>query len=191
MVALAWLRRRRCADALAALLVMSAGAHAVYAQQARPEYEIKAAYLFTFGRFVEWPARAGRDGDFAICVLGADPFGAVLDTTLASSTLRGRKVIARRLSAPQDATACHILFISASEERELATIVATLARSDVLTVSDMPRFVGRGGMIQFQTSGGRVRFEIDLPPALDAGLLMSSDLLRVASAVRRDRQRGE
>jgi hypothetical protein len=67
-------------------------------------------------------------------------------------------------------------------------ILAALGRSGVLTVSDMPRFVGRGGMIQFVQEGGRVRFEIGLAPAQEAGLSLSSELLRVASAVRRERE---
>ena len=174
---------------LPTLLALFAAAGAVRAQQPRTESEIKAAYLFTFGRFVEWPARAAA-GDVAICVLGADPFGPVLDATLTAATLRGRKVVATRVRTLEEAAPCHILFVSASEERQLPAIVAALARRDVLTVSDMPRFVGRGGMVQFVTAGSRVRFEIDLAAALDAGLMLSSDLLRVASAVRRGPQAG-
>ena len=161
-------------------------------ERARTEYEIKAAYLYTFGRFVEWPARSPRREarTFDICVLGVDPFGSVLDSTVKNVMMQGRSVVARRIAAPADAGGCHILFISASEERQVATIVGALARADVLTVSDMPQFVGRGGMIQFVNAGSRVRFEISLPPAQDAGLTLSSELLRVASVVRKDRQPG-
>jgi hypothetical protein len=98
--------------------------------------------------------------------------------------------VARRVTSPSEATACHVLFIGASEERRVAAIVGELARAHVLTVSDMPAFVDRGGMIQFVTTGGRVRFEIDLRSAQEAGLTMSSDLLRVASVVRRAPQLG-
>jgi hypothetical protein len=151
----------------------------------RSEFEIKAAYLYTFGRFVEWPSRPPRDDpSFAICVLGTDPFGTALDSTLADGVMHGRKVVARRIAKPEDAVACHILFISASEERRLTAIVQSLKQADVLTVSDIPQFAARGGMIQFVTAGSRVRFEINLPSARDAGLTMSSELLRVASAVR-------
>ena len=173
---------------LAALIARSA-----VAQQPRTEYEIKAAYLFTFGRFVGWPERdpAHDPASFVICILGNDPFGAALDSTVAGATLQGRSVIARRLTSTREAASCHVLFISASEERQLATIVQEIGHAGVLTVSDMPRFVGRGGMIQFLTSGSRVRFEIDLQPAQEAGLTLSSDLLRVASAVRRERRQGD
>ena len=162
---------------------LTAKAHAQ--PPARSEYEVKAAYLFSFGRFIEWPS-ARSEADFAICVLGADPFGPVLDATLAGTAVRGRKVVARRLSGTASAQACHIVFISASEDRQLGAILAALGRAGVLTVSDIPQFVGRGGMIQFHTADNRIRFQIDLQPAADAGLTMSSDLLRVASAVRRE-----
>jgi hypothetical protein len=182
--------RRAALLALAAVAVLAGGG--VEARQPRTEYELKAAYLYSFGRFVEWPASDPKaNGDFTICVLGSDPFGPALDATLAGVTLRGRKVVGRRLATAAGAAECHILFISASEERQLEAIVAALARSGVLTVSDMPRFVGRGGMIQFVMSAGRVRFEIDLRPARSAGLVLSSELLRVAAAVRSDREPGE
>ena len=178
--------------AAAAALVLSAVCGAGAQGPPRTEYEIKAAYLFTFGRFVEWPARPSRnDEGFTICVLGVDPFGATLDSTLASGVIRGRKVVARRIAAPNDALGCQVLFISASEERRLPAIVHELEHLDVLTVSDIPQFATRGGMIQFVTAGNRVRFEINLPSARDAGLTMSSELLRVASAVRNNQPPGE
>ena len=174
------LRRLSAAAVLVVMYACSADAQPV----ARSEYEIKAAYLFSFGRFVEWPSRTARDeSSFTICVLGADPFGTALDTTLAGATIHGRKVSARRLDAPEDAAGCHIVFVSMSEERRVGTIVPALRHSGALTVSDMPEFTSRGGMIQFLTAASRVRFEINLEPARETGLMMSSELLRVASAV--------
>ena len=183
---------RRAAALLAAASIAWLAGRGLEARQARTEYELKAAYLYSFGRFVEWPASDPKaNGDFTICVLGSDPFGPALDATLAGATLRGRKVVGKRLPTAAGAADCHILFISASEERQLEPIIAGLGRSGVLTVSDMPRFVGRGGMIQFVMSSGRVRFEIDLRPARSAGLMLSSELLRVAASVRADREPGE
>jgi hypothetical protein len=172
----------RLAGALAlalSLTLLASGSGA----QPRTEAEVKAAYLYTFIRFIEWPA-ARSEPTFSICVLGADPFGAVLDTTLAGTAVRGRKVVPRRLAGAADAAGCHVLFISTSEDRQLAGIVTALGRGSVLTVSDIPGFVGRGGMIGFHIADNRVRFQVDLQPARSAGLTMSSDLLRVASAVR-------
>jgi hypothetical protein len=152
------------------------------------ELEVKAAYLYNFTRFVAWPMRTDNATDpFSICVLGADPFGHVLDTTLKGVAVRGAMVVPRRIAEPAESNGCHVLFISASEERRVSSIMTVLAHADVLTVSDMPKFVVRGGMIQFVNEGGRVRFEIGLVPAQDAGLSLSSELLRVALAVRRER----
>ena len=151
----------------------------------RGEYEVKAAYLFSFARFVEWPQRPARDdAAFTICILGTDQFGAVLDRTIAGATIRGLKVGARRVDAVAAAAGCHIVFISGSEERQLATIVPALIRAGALTVSDMPHFTDRGGMIQFVSAASKVRFEINPTSTREAGLTMSSELLRVASTIR-------
>jgi hypothetical protein len=152
------------------------------------ELEVKAAYLYNFARFVAWPLRTDNATEpFSICVLGRDPFGPVLDATLKGAAVRGAMVIPRRIAEPADASGCHVLFISASEERRVSSIMTVLGHTGVLTVSDMPKFVVRGGMIQFVNEGGRVRFEIGLVPAQDAGLSLSSELLRVALVVRRER----
>lgn len=166
----------------------------LYAQQARPaEYQVKAAYLHNFGRFVEWPARFAETTDdfFSICVLGQDPFGAALDATLTGETIDSKSVVARRIVKSEDAVNCRILFISSSENNHLKEILMALDRSDVLTVSDMPRFSQRGGMIQFVLQGNRIRFEVNLAAAQGAGLTLSSELLKVAVTVRRNPQPGD
>lgn len=147
------------------------------------EYQVKAAYLYNFGKFIRWPATS-KSNSFAICVLGHDPFGPTLDATLAGETIDGRKVVAMRLSRAQDAADCRILFISASENARLDDILAVLGKTGVLTVSDMPQFTERGGMIQFVLEGDRVRFEVNLGAAQRASLSPSSELLKVATTVR-------
>lgn len=158
------------------------------AQQARPnEYQVKAAYLFNFGKFVKWPANViDKTSFFAVCVLGQDPFGATLDSIMAGEELDGKHLVVKRISAAQDADDCRILFISSNEESHLKEILVTLDESGVLTVSDMPSFSRRGGMIQFVLDGDRVRFEINLSKAEASRLILSSELLKVATAVRRD-----
>jgi hypothetical protein len=164
------------------------------AQQAAPtEYQVKAAYLYNFGKFVDWSAAstaAKRDG-FQICVLGQDPFGPALDAALARQSIEGKSVMARRIMKPQDAAGCRILFISSSEDRQLKSIFSVLDGSGVLTVSDIPQFSQRGGMIEFTLEGNRVRFEVNLAPAEAAGLTLSSELLKVAVAVRRNTSSGD
>lgn len=171
--------------ALSALLVTSPGADA---QQQRPtEYQVKAAYLFNFGKFVAWPEKTDleRSAPFEICVLGDDPFGAALDTAVTGATIRGKDVAAKRIAKPQDVGACKVLFISTSEDSRLSAVLSALGKMNVLTVSDIPQFSERGGMIQFVRDGDRVRFEVNLSNAEGAGLNLSSELLKVAVRVTR------
>lgn len=160
----------------------------LYAQKVKAgEYEVKATYLYNFGKFVGWPSKAGGpdNGSFTICILGQDPFGGVLDAIISGETIGGKNVLARRIPRPQDAAGCRILFISASEEKRLNEILAALDQVNVLTVSDMQEFTRRGGMIQFVMVASKVRFEVNLTSAERAGLILSSELLKVAASVRR------
>jgi hypothetical protein len=153
------------------------------------EYQVEAAYLYNFGRFVEWPARgATQTGSFTICVLGEDPFGQLLDATLAGETIGAQRVAARRISSPQMSADCQVLFISSSEANRLNKIIEALDKSAVLTVSDIPQFSQHRGMIQFVLEENRIRFEVNLTATQHAGLTLSSELLKVATAVRKDRE---
>ncbi|MGB7434607.1 MAG: YfiR family protein [Candidatus Acidiferrum sp.] len=155
-------------------------------QQSKPEeYQVKAVYLFNLGRFVQWPAAADKGEVFPICVLGRDPFGAKLDATLAGETIDGRKLVAKRISNAREAADCRILFISSSESDHIRDTMAALDKFSVLTVSDMPDFTGRGGMIQFLLLENKVRFEVNLAAAQKVGLVLSSQLLKVATDIRK------
>jgi hypothetical protein len=163
------------------------------AQQSKPtEYQVKAAYLYNFGKFVDWSAAgtAAKNDPFAICVLGQDPFGPALDAALAKQSIVGKSAVARRITKPQEALGCRILFISSSEDRQLKSVLAALDTAAILTVSDIPQFSQRGGMIEFTLEGNNVRFEVNLTSAENAGLTLSSELLKVAVTVRRNPQPG-
>jgi hypothetical protein len=153
------------------------------------EYQVKAAYLYGFGRFVAWPANEAPagDGTFVLCVLGEDPFGMLLDDAAAGGAVRDQPVAVRRIGRPEDGGTCDTLFVSASEQVRLPRILAVLDRRPVLTVGDSPEFAQRGGMIGFSVDGGRVRFTVNLRATQDAGLMPQSELLRVAAAVLRGR----
>jgi hypothetical protein len=155
------------------------------AQSPATEYQVKAAYLLNFGKFVTWPAStvAVNPEPFSICVLGEDPFGSVLDSTVRGEKIDGRSVVAKRIRDAGEASACNILFISRSEQGQVRKIASSLGKSGVLTVSDSQDFINRGGAIQFTLSGNRVRFEVSLDAAREAGLGLSSELLKVASSV--------
>jgi YfiR/HmsC-like len=170
---------------LSALLLLHVIAPA-YAEQAHPaEAQVKAAYLYNFGKFVTWPEGSPTKGahTFGICVLGKDPFGATLDSTVAGESINGKKITVSRPARIQDASECNVLFISASEEGHLASILAVAQRFGALTVSDMPHFAERGGTVGFVTSQGRIRFEVNLRAAEQSHLTLGSELLKVASAV--------
>lgn len=180
----AWLRRAIACALLGAAL----GAQG---QEAPPtEYQVKAAFLYNFGRFVEWPQSAAPASAFTICVLGKDPFGKALDKLIQGKSLQGRKLAARRLERVEDAGDCRILFISPSEDARLTQILAGLRGRSVLTVGEAKRFAERGGMINFRLEAGRVRFEINPEAAAQAGLTISSQLLRLATIVHQDSQTG-
>lgn len=153
---------------------------------AHSEYEVKAAYLFNFGRFVEWPrdTPAGRANEFTICVLGRDPFGAALDATVAGENIDGKSVIVRRISKAADAADCHVLFISSSEDRQLHQILSALGKLSILTVSDAAHFLQQGGMVEFILVDQRIRFAVNLAAAQEARLNLSSELLKVAAEIR-------
>jgi len=164
------------------------------AQSPKPtDYDVKAAYLYNFGRFVEWPGKveATQGGSFTVCVLGQDPFGPSLDTTLAGETIGGKAVVAKRISSAQESGNCQILFLSLTEASRLNKIITDLDKKAVLTVSDMPQFVKGGGMIQFVLEEKRIRFEVNLTATQRAGLTLSSELLKVATVVRKNPQPGD
>ena len=170
----------------AALAAVVGIVSAVSAQQAKPEeYQVKAVYLYNFGRFIEWPASAVKDDSFDICVLGRDPFGPVLDTTVAGEMIDSHKLTARRMTSVQAAKGCRILFISSSEAMRVKDILNSADTAGILTVSDMPGFTGSGGIIQFVLKENKVRFEVNLDAADKAGLTFSSQLLKVATDIRK------
>jgi hypothetical protein len=181
----------RCTIA-AAVWLFFAGSIAL-GQQKPSEYQVEAAYLYNFGRFVEWPAKSttAQTSSFTICILGKDPFGQALDATLAGETIGTQRVAAKRISSPQMSADCQILFISSSEANRLNKIIEALDKSAVLTVSDIPQFSQRRGMIQFVLEENRIRFEVNLTATQRAGLTLSSDLLKVATAVRKNPHPGD
>jgi hypothetical protein len=151
---------------------------------ARPtEHEVKAAFLYNFAKFVRWPDEGAAGSPFVIAVVGEDPFGAVLDRTLAGKTILDRKVELRRLRDVQGPSGVQILFVSPSEQARLAPLLERLEGAPVLTVGDSEGFAERGGMIEFRVVGDVVRFDINLGQVEKAGLKMSSQLIRLARQV--------
>jgi len=179
-------RRERWLLAAAVVFALMPGSNP-HAEPAKPlDYEVKAVYLLNFALFATWPPlTAAADGEgFVMCVIGRDPFGPTLDATVAGELIDGKTVVTRRIARLEDAAGCRMLFVSGSEDGQLKAILQAVDQTAVLTVSDMPQFVERGGMIQFVSVDSKVRFAINLIAAKQAGLMVSSALLRVAVSVK-------
>jgi YfiR/HmsC-like len=153
--------------------------------QALTEYEAKAGFLYHFGGFVDWPARAftGTGNAFIIGVLGADPFGDVLDEVMQGKMIHNKPVIVKRFVSIEDAVFSHILFVSSSETSRLPSILEALDGASILTVSELDRFAERGGMIALNMVGKKMRFDINMNAAKRAKLKLSSQLLKLARVV--------
>lgn len=158
--------------------------HGRAAAAAAKEAEVKAAFIYNFTQFVEWeaPPSSGAAAGFDICVLGDDPVAQPL-AALPSAELKGAKVRVRLLAGEAEARSCRILFISRSARRDAAEAARQLRGPGVLTVSDAPRFARGGGVIGFFTENNRIRLEINLKAAREAGLRVSSRLLEVSRLV--------
>ena len=154
--------------------------------QTSNEYEVKAAFLYKFASFVEWPPES-VNVPLCIAVVGQDPFGAALDDVVKGKSINGRGFLIKRFKSGQDASGCHIVFISASEKSRVRSVLDQLRGSSILTVSDIPGFCQGGGMIDFELLEQKVRFEINPEAAERARLKISSKLLSVAKIVREGR----
>ncbi len=154
------------------------------AQQPQPsEYQLKAAFLYHFAQFTEWPAPAysREDSPFVIGVLGEDPFGPALQQTLLGKTLAKHPVTYKLVRSVAEATnSCHMLFVSSSEKKHLPQIITELNSSSVLTVGESDEFIASGGMINFVMQGNKIRFQINNAAAKAAGLQIRSKLLSLA-----------
>ena len=156
------------------------------AQSDQPsEYEVKAAFLFNFTKFVEWPDGSfdGPHAPIVIGIIGDDPFGDSLTRIVAGQQVQGRSVVIRKARFGEDLRHCHVLFISASERQRSAQILAGLRDASVLTVSDIDGFAEAGGSMQFVMQENRVRFLVNLDAATQSKLRVSAKLLALAQVV--------
>jgi hypothetical protein len=166
---------------LACLLLVCYPAHA--ADEEPLEYQVKAAFLLNFTKFVQWPASAFADesSPLAICVLGEDPFGNTLNEMVKGEAVNGRELVVQRIRRRPEPKSCQVLYVAKSEK----DVTRTLAELDagVLTVGEGEKFLRDGGTIAFVIQGRRVRFDIDQSAAAKARLTLSSRLMNVARSV--------
>jgi hypothetical protein len=152
----------------------------------RQEYNVKAVYLYSFGRYVVWPKSAVPDGKpFTIGILGSDPFAGALDRIAQKKKIAGKRIAIRRFASVADYQPCHILFLSRSVTAdEQAAVVKKMGRQAVLLAAETAGFAARGGTINFFLSDGTVRFEINVDAAKRQGLSIDAKLLSLAKLVR-------
>ena len=159
--------------------------HARGALREEAEYDVKAAFLFNFTRFVEWPENPEKKGQpFVIAVMGEDPFGPRLDQIVLGEKIGDRPLEIRRITKLEQITSCDALFIARSETSRLERILVQLRDKAILTISDISDFAEMGGMVEFVTENSRIRFHINVDVAREAKLAISAKLLRPAVVVK-------
>jgi len=175
---------RRVAAALCAIAIVCASP--VVRAEPSPEYLIKAAYLYNFAMFVDWPADAfsTRTSPFVIGILGANRFDRALERTVADKRIDRRPIVVRRVDSPRDLRHCHIVFVSSSDAARSAEVLDRLDGLPILVVGETSDFARRGGTIAFLIEDNRVRFEVNLDAARRAKLTISAKLLSLAKTVR-------
>ena len=150
--------------------------------QSSAEYEVKAAFLYKFASFVEWPEALERE-PLGICVVGRDPFGIALERVVEGKTIGGREFAILRLRTWRAGAHCQIVFIAASEMGRLHLVLGQLQQDGILTVGDVPGFCESGGAINLNVVDSRVKLEINVDTTARSGLQVSSKLLSLARIV--------
>jgi hypothetical protein len=175
------------ARVLSCCVILAACGDLVRAQDAvaaQREYNVKAASLYAFGRYVTWPesAFAADDSPFVIGVVGANPFGNALELIATKKTINGRAIAIRQLDSPEQAAECHVVFVPRATPAELEqTLVGRTSGHPILLVGESPGFANRGGIINFYLSGGHVRFELNPERGSQSYLSLDAKLLSLGT----------
>jgi hypothetical protein len=177
--------QRSFVSGVAVVVAVCASATPARAQSSL-EYGVKAALLFNFARFIEWPERAfaGERTPIDVCVLAPNPFGDTLDRTLQGETVGARPLSARTVQGEADSAGCHLLFVPAGAEPRAAVLIRQGGRHTV-TVGESYGFEDLGGALTLVLEAGRVRFNVNLSPVEDRGIRISARMLQLANRVDR------
>ncbi len=151
------------------------------------EQQVKAAFVFNFAKFVDWPARrfASTNTPLSIGVLAPSNMGAALTEVIQGRNINGRPLVVRVVDTPDAASTVHVLVCVASDDSKLGQLLPVLIEAGVLTVGETDLFTQHDGMIRFVTEGDRVRFEVNVAAAEKAGLHVSAQLQKLAKSVRK------
>lgn len=152
--------------------------------QSKPaaEFQVKAAFLYNFTRFIDWPPTAfsSANAPFVIAIIGNDPFGDYLAQVIKSESVNNHRIIIKRYNQLKEVTDCHILFISPPATKKTKEILQLTEHRNILTVSDGDNFTNSGGIVSFYKENNKIRFEINISSAKAAQLEISSKLLTLA-----------
>jgi hypothetical protein len=146
-------------------------------------YEIKAAFIYNFAQFTQWPDSAftSSDSPFVLAFIGDSDLGPALSRVLQGKSIAGHPIVLKHLDSPGEISGCHLLFIPDSEESHLDDIFNAVGNQPILTVGETAKFMQAGGIIRFFIADGRIRFEIDPDAADKAALRLSSRLMSLAT----------
>jgi len=159
------------------------GHFSMYAQPAPSrEYQLKAVFLFNFTQFVDWPPDAfvNDQAPLVIGILGNNPFGPFLESTVSGETVKGHPVIIRQYTNAGEIKDCHILFVNIEEQKKREDIISAVKGRNILTVSDAPGFAQQGGIVCFVNADNKIKLQINAGASKTANLVISSKLLRLA-----------
>jgi hypothetical protein len=152
---------------------------------AEGEYTVKAAMLYNFAKFVEWPATSfGGDGHINYCIAGKSRLIEAM-VPVKGKLIKGKSVFVREIERPDEVAGCQVLFIAQSERTRVSSYLHQSSSHAILTVSDLEQFAENGGMIGFRADENKIRFEINHEAAKKQGLKISSHLLNLGRRVLR------
>jgi hypothetical protein len=154
----------------------------IFAEQQKPgEYQVKAAFIYQFINFIEWPpeSKFNDSPSINLCIIGDDPFGRAIED-MRSKTIKGKRPAIKRFNSFKEARNCHIIFIPASEKDNAGQILKSFRKTTVLTVGDAQEFAAKGAIISFFIERNKVRFIVNTEAARRSGLKISAKLLKLA-----------
>jgi len=158
--------------------------------EALKEYELKAAFVYNFSKFIEWPTNRlhGASTPFVVAVAGTSPCAAELGKIAKERKVNGRTIIVKTVQTPAEARDAQVLFVAASEDSRLKEWLAGIHGAGVLSIGESERFSKEGGMINFLLEGEKIRFDLNIDQAEDTGLKISAQLQKLARTIRRNRK---
>lgn len=151
------------------------------------EYQLKAAFIYNFTKFVEWPPQSftQTNSPIVIGILGRNPFDDELEKIVKERYVNGRGIVVKHITSPPGPEPFHLVFVSNGEEEKWAEVLKSFQKTAVLTVGESEKFALSGGMINFIRQADKVRFEINQDSTEEAGLKINAQLLKLATSVRR------